>query len=126
MEEMTISLPVTGPKKNMLQSPLRRALSPINSDLGHKALEGSCPPLFEANTPTVHTKNDTNNLRDITTTPLDKFNEFSSHLKVNSIAYLVRDAFVPVTSDFELIPTKIGKQENLIKEYIDFLNVASR
>ncbi|OWM82309.1 kinesin-like protein KIN-10B [Punica granatum] len=101
-EEKDMSSPVTGTKKSLLQSPLRKALSPINSNLGCKALEGSieefsCLSLSEAKTPTVDKKSCTDNVQEITTTPLNKFNECSSHLRAN-----------------------------LIKEYIFLLNTASR
>ncbi|KAK4801048.1 hypothetical protein SAY86_021535 [Trapa natans] len=101
--EGTIALsPVTETKENILQSPLKKALSPINSNLMHTTLEGSicdksCQASCEAKTPVVCRKGYMNNQQEITTTPLNKFNEASSNFK-----------------------------ENLIKEYINFLNTASR
>lgn len=73
-------------KKNTQQSPLRKALSPINSNLnqtpnkeiastGHK-----CPVLFEPKTPSIVTCAKDKFVT--ITTPLDKFNAMSSNLKV--------------------------------------------
>lgn len=99
-EDMTVivsSHPINAQKIKALQSPLRKALSPINSNLNRTQTISFLP---DPNSPQQKIPSlviSTNENSQNNETPLDKFNALSSHLK-----------------------------SSLAQEYIDFLNTASR
>lgn len=99
-EDMTVivsSHPINAQKIKAFQSPLRKALSPINSNLNRTQTISFLP---DPNSPQQKIPSlviSTNENSQNNETPLDKFNALSSHLK-----------------------------SSLAQEYIDFLNTASR
>lgn len=110
--------PITNESKDAVQSPLRKALSPINGNQKpHEALSLT-QTLFSANC-------STNKGLQKNGTPLDKFSTRSSALKVIKLVVF----YSTNKMDFELPFTHhefLHVQNHLVQEYIDFLNNASR
>lgn len=85
------SLPINEKKNTVLRSPLRKVLSPINININQNPSEGfsftdqSYPLLLEGKTPKTPSifASASNGFRKIRT-PLDKYNDQSSNLKVGS------------------------------------------
>ncbi|XVE76365.1 hypothetical protein DITRI_Ditri12bG0166600 [Diplodiscus trichospermus] len=107
MEENTttvnkIRLSSVSERKTAMESPLRKVLSPINSNIIPEPLNGRSSKdqfslLYEPHTPQTPSMTNTTNKFQNVGTPLDKFDAWSSNLK-----------------------------SSLIQEYIEFLNTATR
>ncbi|XWS59813.1 hypothetical protein CRYUN_Cryun08bG0154100 [Craigia yunnanensis] len=98
----SIGLSPVNERKTAMQSPLRKVLSPINSNiipepLKEQSSKDQCSLLYEPNTTQTPSMTNATNKFPNFGTPLDKFNAWSSNLK-----------------------------SSLLQEYIEFLTTASR
>uniref|UniRef100_A0A452Z9M5 Kinesin motor domain-containing protein n=1 Tax=Aegilops tauschii subsp. strangulata TaxID=200361 RepID=A0A452Z9M5_AEGTS len=108
-------------KEDKSESPLRKALSPIPSNM-MTPCNVNCPPSLELKTPIgachIVEKNPDG-------TPLDKFNALGSNLKVCMIfSYFVYQQ--PVLVQDRSLKISYVTQESLIQQYLEFLNVANK
>lgn len=118
-------------KKNELQSSVRKALSPIKTNVNQKPLnelsstDQLCPALFEPITPQRPCNLNSPNKSEMVGPSLDKFHARSSNLKVykkdlhNSVSPQALKMVISHLCKFFL-------QTSLIQEYIGFLNTASK
>lgn len=109
---------IANESKDAVQSPLRKALSPININGNQKPLEA----LSSTQTPFLATCSTTKGIQK-NDTPLDKFSTRSSTLKVQPVS----DSTNIWTFWTSMLTSSIFYVQNcLVEEYIDFLNNANR